>query len=193
MARYAVIYDACVLYPAPLRDFLIELATANLFRAQWSDQIQLEWIEALIKKEPKRDRSKLERTRDLMNAAVLDSCVTGHEYLIPSITLPDPDDRHVVAAAIHAKAHAIVTFNLKDFPPENLIPLNLEAIHPDDFIIAQHDLTEAAVLQAASRCCRRLKNPPKTGAEYLDTLLAQQLPKTVAALRPFESIISAKS
>jgi predicted nucleic acid-binding protein len=193
VARYAVIYDACVLYPAPLRDFLIELATANLFRAQWSEEIQNEWINALMRREPERDRAKLERTRDLMNNAILDSCVSGHEYLISTIKLPDPNDRHVVAAAIHAKAHAIVTFNLKDFPASALTPLNLEAIHPDDFIIAQHDLTDAAVIQAASRCCRRLKNPSKTGKEYLDTLLAQQLPKTVAALRPFEGIISSKS
>ena len=192
MARYAVIYDACTLYPAPLRDLLVELATANLFRAQWTEEIQKEWIEALVRKEPQRDRAKLERTRELMNAAVLDGCLSGYEYIIPSITLPDPNDRHVVAAAIHAKAHAIITFNLKHFPADVLNPLNLEAIHPDDFIIAQYDLSEAAVLQAASRCCRRLKNPPKTGKEYLDTLLGQQLPKTVAALRPFEDIIASK-
>lgn len=190
MARYAVIYDACVLYPAPLRDLLVQLATANLFRAQWTEEIHEEWIGSLMKKEPARDRERLERTRALMNRAIMDSCVSGYEHLIEAIALPDPGDRHVVAAAIHAKADAIVTFNLKDFPASILTPLNLEAIHPDDFITYQLDLSEAAVIAAASACCRRLVNPPKTGKAYLDMLLGQALPKTAAALRPYEKILA---
>lgn len=190
MARYAVIYDACVLYPAPLRDLLVQLATANLFRAQWTEQIHEEWIGSLLRKEPSRDRERLERTRSLMNRSVMDSCVFGYEHLTGTIALPDPGDRHVVAAAVHAKADAIVTFNLKDFPASILAPLNLEAIHPDDFITYQLDLNAAAVIAAASACCRRLLNPAKTGKAYLDTLLGQALPKTVAALRPFEEILT---
>jgi hypothetical protein len=193
LSKYAVIYDACVLYPAPLRDFLLELAAANLFRAQWTDKIQSEWLESLMLREAYRDRAALNRTVKLMNAAVMDSRVTGYEYLIPMITLPDPDDRHVVAAAIRAKSDGIVTFNLKDFPVATLKTLNLEPIHPDDFVTYQLDLNEAAVIAAATRCCRRLKNPPKTGKEYLATLLQQKLPKTVAALRPFEEIICPSS
>ncbi len=167
----------------------MELAAANLFRAQWTDKIQSEWLERLLENEPDRNRGALERTVALMNAAVMDSRVTGYEYLIPTITLPDPDDRHVVAAAIRAKSDAIVTFNLKDFPVATLKPLNLEPIHPDDFVTYQLDLNEAAVIAAATRCCRRLKNPRETGKEYLDTLLQQKLPKTVSALRPFQEII----
>ena len=189
MARYAVIYDACVLYPAPLRDFLIQLATADLFRAQWTEKIHDEWISKLIAQCPSLDRSKLERTKELMNNAVPDSVVTGYEHLIDSIHLKDVDDRHVVAAALHAKADAIVTFNLKDFLPGDLKPLNLEAIHPDDFLTYQFDLSDAAVIQAASAVCRRLQHPKKSGKDYLDKLLAQRLPKTAAALRPYESII----
>lgn len=128
-----------------------------------------------------------------MNKAVMDSCVTGYEHLIGTITLPDPDDRHVVAAAMHAKADAIVTFNLQDFPAAALEPLHLEAIHPDDFMTYQLDLCEAAILAAANNVCRRLRNPPKTGKQYLDALLACGLPKTVAALRPYEEIISRPS
>jgi len=69
-----------------------------------------------------------------MNAHVRDSLITGFEHLIASIVLPDADDRHVVAAAIHGGASLIVTFNLKDFPPDRLDPYNLAAQHPDDFI-----------------------------------------------------------
>lgn len=124
-----------------------------------------------------------------MNGAVEDCIVTCYEPLIETVILPDPDDRHVVAAAVHAKSDAIVTFNLKDFPASDLDPLHLEAIHPDDFITFQIDLCEAAVLTAASNVCRRLRKPPKTGKQYLDALLSCGLPKAVAALRPYEELI----
>lgn len=126
---------------------------------------------------------QLNRTRQLMNAHVRDSLVTGFEHLIPSISLRDADDRHVVAAAIHSGASLIVTFNLKDFPPEALQPYNLVAQHPDDFIVDLLDLHPASVLKAAANQRRTLKNPPKTAEEYLDTLLAQGLTQSVSILR----------
>ena len=100
--RFVVVYDACVLYPAPLRDFLVRLATTGLFAARWSDQIHAEWIRSVKAKRQDIDKIQLERTRDLMNQAVPDCLVTGHEQLIPALKLPDPDDRHVLAAAIVA-------------------------------------------------------------------------------------------
>ena len=179
-----------MLYPAPLRDLLLQLATANLFRAHWSDQIQHEWVQSLLLDRPDLDPEKLRRTVELMNGAVLDCIVSGYEHLIGSLTLPDANDRHVVAAAVHAKADAIITYNLKDFPATILSPLHLEAIHPDDFLTYQVDLNDAAVIQATSAICRRLRMPKLSGKEYLDTLLSLGLPKTVAALRPFEKLIS---
>lgn len=190
MARYTVLFDACVLYPAPLRDFLIELATANLFRAKWTDRIHDEWTRSLLEKRPDLDGSRLARTRQRMNAAIPDSLVVGYEHLIPAVRLPDEKDRHVVAAAFHARADAIVTFNLKDFPSTALAPLGLEAIHPDEFIVNQFDLDEPKVVSAAAECCARLLNPPKTGAQYLDTMRAQGLPKTIALLRQYEQLLS---
>ena len=189
MAAYTVIFDACVLYPAPLRDLLIELAAANLFRAKWTARIQDEWISALKRHRPEISLERLERTKQLMELAVLDSVVTGYEFLENAITLPDPKDRHVVAAGIQAKANAIVTFNLTDFPATALVPYNLEAIHPDDFLNYQIDLNEAAVVLAAQRCLRRLKSPPKTSEDYLDTLEKQQLPKSVSRLRSYAAVL----
>ena len=124
-----------------------------------------------------------------MDAAVLDSLVEGYKALIPSLELPDPKDRHVLAAAIHAGADAIITLNLKDFPEEILDKYNLEVLHPDDFIQFQHDFNTAAVLVAAQRCRKRLVNPSKSVAEYLDTLARQGLPKTYALLAPYSAII----
>ncbi|MQP64338.1 PIN domain-containing protein [Niveispirillum sp. SYP-B3756] len=189
MSRYTVVFDACVLYPAPLRDFLMELATTELFRAKWTDAIHDEWTRNVQRSRPDLTPEKLQRTRELMDASVLDCLVSGYEHLIEIINLPDPDDRHVLAAAIHARADAIVTFNLKDFPREELARFNVEPMHPDDFIRYQLDLKAASVLIAAGNIRQRLKKPPRTGGEYLDTLEKQGLPKTVAALRPFASLL----
>jgi predicted nucleic acid-binding protein len=189
MATFTVVYDACVLYPAPLRDLLMRLALADLFRAKWTDAIHEEWITNVLKDRPDLTRAQLERTRTLMNANVRDCLVDGYQHLIPCIELPDPNDRHVVAAAIHARADAIVTFNLKDFPPAVLSSLRLEVQHPDDFIRHQIDLDTAAVLVAVQRHRATLRTPPKTAVEYLETLERQSLPKTVAALRRYEGVI----
>ena len=91
--RFTVIYDACVLYPAPLRDLLMRLALTDLYRARWSDQIHEEWITAVLRNRSDLSRAQLERTRSLMNAHVLDALVDGYQSLIPALELPDPDDR----------------------------------------------------------------------------------------------------
>lgn len=167
----------------------MELAAAALFRAKWSDEIHDEWIESVLRDRSDVQRKQLVRTRKLMDAAVLDCLVTGHEKLVDALHLPDPDDRHVLAAAIHCGADAIITFNGRDFPVEVRERYNLEVLHPDDFIQFQHDFDNAAVVIAAQRCRSRLKNPPKTPEEYLDTLAAQRLPKTVSLLTPYLAVI----
>ena len=182
-SHFTVVYDACVLYPAPLRDLLMHLALSDLYRARWSDMIHDEWIRSVRANRPDLSQERLEQTRARMNYAVRDCVVTGFEYLIDSIQVPDPDDRHVAAAAIHSGASLIVTFNLKDFPLEALKPYNLAAQHPDDFIVDLLDLHPAGVLEAAANHRRSLKNPPKTANEYLDTLLAQGLTQSVAVMR----------
>ncbi len=128
------IYDACVLYPAPLRDLLIRLAQADFVRACWTKQIHDEWMRNVLRDNPAIAPQRLERTRTLMDAAVRDCLVAGYEELIETVTLPDPDDRHVLAAAIRAGAEVIVTFNLSDFPTEILAAYGVEAQHPDEFV-----------------------------------------------------------
>ena len=189
-SNYTVILDACVLYPAPLRDLLLELAATGLFRAKWTDQIHDEWIRNLLANRPNTRPERLARTRELMNLAVMDCLVEGYEGLIEAIELPDPGDRHVLAAAIHAGCDAIITNNLRDFPDTALAPYNIEAQHPDDFIHHQFGLDHAAVVVAAQRCLARLKNPPRTVEEYLGTLQALALPKTVAELTPYAAVLA---
>jgi predicted nucleic acid-binding protein len=166
----AAIIDACVLYSAPVRDLVVRLAQAGLLQACWSDEIHEEWMRNLLKNNPRVSRERLDRTRSLMDAAVRDCLVTGHLQLVDSLTLPDPDDRHVLAAAIHAGAELIVTFNLLDFPLQSLAPHGMEARHPDELF---SELLDAAVDEfcAAARFQRlALKNPPMTVEEFLAKL-----------------------
>ncbi|MGY3449154.1 PIN domain-containing protein [Bradyrhizobium sp. USDA 4353] len=161
----------------------------GLFRAKWSDRIHDEWISNLLAKRPDLDPAKLERTRQLMNSAVPDCLVTGYESIIDALDLPDEDDRHVLAAGIHCGADAIVTFNVKDFPVETLATYNIEPQHPDEFLVHQFGLNEAAVLNAARRCRLRLKRNPRDAIQYLLALERCGLPQTVAHLRAFSEVI----
>lgn len=185
-SHFTVVYDACVLYPAPLRDFLMWLAMTDVFRARWTNVIHDEWMQAVLRDRPDLSAGDLERTRELMNANVRDCLVSNFQHLIPSISVPDPDDRHVVAAAIQAGASLIVTFNLKDFPAESLQPYQLCAQHPDDFLFDLLDLHPSLVCQAAANHRRSLRNPPKSADEYLDVLLRQGLTQTVGVLRQWK-------
>jgi predicted nucleic acid-binding protein len=166
----------------------MRLALTDLFRARWTDQIHDEWIRNVLKDRTDITPDQLERTRSLMNFHVRDSLVTGYETLIESLELPDPDDRHVLAAAIRTRASVIVTFNLKDFPADILDPLGMEAQHPDEFISHLIDLNSGAVCVAAKRQRESLKNPPRTVEEFLTTLEQQQLPETATRLREYSEL-----
>lgn len=182
MSKFTVVYDACVLYPAPLRDTLMRLGLTDLFKAPWTDHIHDEWINALLR-ENKYSRDTLERVRDLMDLHARDAKVSGYESLIDGLNLPDPDDRHVLAAAIRCNANAIVTFNLKDFPKQALVQFGIEAIHPDDFIFYQIDMAPAACCKAIRSQRLALKNPEVDIDTLLATLQKLQLPQSVSKLR----------
>ena len=179
MSRYTALYDACVLYPAPLRDLLMQLALTDLFRARWTEAIHEEWIRAVLADRTDLKQADLLYTKERMDQNVRDCLVTGYEPLIETLTLPDEDDRHILAAAIRGRVDVIVTYNLKDFPADVLSLHDIEAQHPDEFIAHLIDLAPTMVLEAAKLIRARLKNPPKSAQEYLDTLAKQGLSKTV--------------
>jgi len=180
--RIAVL-DACVLYPAPLRDLLMRLALTGLFQARWTDAIHDEWTRNVAANRSDISAASLARCRTLMDEHVPDSLVVGYEPIIPGLNLPDPDDRHVLAAAIRAGAGVIVTFNLVDFPASALAAHSVEAVHPDDFISGLWGESPAAVLDAVRRQRTGLKNPPRSAEELLATLERCGLVATVAGLR----------
>ena len=187
MVNYTALYDACVLYPAPLRDLLLNLAQTGLFRARWTKDIHAEWIRNLV--QAGYDRKRLERTRELMDKSVLGCLITGYEGIIQTLQLPDNDDRHVLAAAIVGGADVIVTANLKHFPTEKLQPFGIAAQHPDDFIVCQIDLSPEKAYSAVKKQRANLKNPSYTVEEFLTNLEKQHLPQTVVRLREASELI----
>jgi predicted nucleic acid-binding protein len=180
---FIAVYDACVLYPSTLRDLLIRIAQSGLVQAKWTDAILDETFRSLIRDRPDLDPAKLQRTRELMAGAVRDVLVVGYEPLIEAVTLPDPGDRHVLAAAIRARAQLIVTHNLRDFPAECLTPWDVEAISPDDFVRAQIDLDRDIVYAAITRIADSWRNPPGSVNDVLAQLEREGLVEAAAALR----------
>lgn len=189
MPTYTVIFDACVMYPAPLRSYLLYLANTGLFRARWTHQIHDEWIRNLLKNNPQLDANKLERTKALINQHVPDCLIEGYESLIAGILLPDEDDRHVVAAAIKGQAESIITFNIKDFPLNQLEPLGLTAIHPDEFLSDMFELNASACVKAAQQQRQSLKKPPMSSEEFLECLQRQRLPRFISKLKAYQTIL----
>jgi hypothetical protein len=104
---FTAVNDACVLYPAPLRDFLMWLALSGRFRARWSALIHQEWKRNLLRNRIDLTAEQVDRTSALMDRAVPDALVTGHEELVAGLTLPDADDRHVLAAAIRVSRDSL--------------------------------------------------------------------------------------
>lgn len=181
--------DANVLYSAGLRDLFMRLALHDLFYIRWSDRVHEEWMRNLLARRPDLMLDKLERTRQLMAASMPGSLVTGYESLIANITLPDPDDRHVLAAAIVGGATHIVTFNLSDFPKSALHPYKISAWHPDTFIGHLLELNPDQVCSAVKQHRTALRNPPKTITDYLLDRANDGLTTTAARLRDYQSLL----
>jgi len=178
------VYDACVLYPFHLRNLLIQCAADRLVEARWSAEIHDEWIRNLAADTPGLTVERLTATRDLMDRVLPDANVVGHERHLPNINLPDPDDRHVVAAAIEAEASIIVTWNLRDFPAAELRRHGLRKMTPDALMVALHETAPAAVIAATANARRNLRVSRISVADYLAALERQRLKRFVAAIEP---------
>lgn len=175
--------DACVLYPANVRDVLISFHVADLYAARWTVAVEEEWISSLLGNRPDIPRERLLKTRDMMRSAVPDWEVSSYMELVEGLELPDPGDRHVLAAAIRGHADCIVTANLTDFPLDYLKRFDLEAIHPDDFIILQMDLDQVRPLLALKAMRARMRNPQLTAEAFADRFEQVGLPSTASRLR----------
>jgi hypothetical protein len=118
-----------------------------------------------------------------MNRAFPAATVQGFEAIIPTIMLPDPNDRHVVAASMHAVADSIVTFNVHHFPDPALKPHGIVAVPSDAFVDTLFALEEDEAVLAIAKVRRRLRAPSMTPEEYIASIEALPMPLTVKRLR----------
>lgn len=189
ISTFTAFFDANVFYGARLRSLVLFLAQTKLFRARWSDRVHDEWIRNLLQKRPDLQPADLARTRQLMDASVLDALVTGYEPLIDAMVLPDPDDRHVLAAAVVCKASCIVTFNVSDFPPDRLAPYGLHAVHPDDFLLDVESIDPAAFADAVREDLDHYRAPSLELPEYVVALRKAGVPRIAVQIGKLAPIL----
>lgn len=183
-ARYTVLLDACALFPICVCDALMSVAATGIYAAKWTRRIDDEWTRNL-EAEKGRPKGTFDVRRDLMHQACPDWEVpeSAWQSLEMSLSRPDSDDRHVLAAAIAGHADCIVTFNLRDFPEQAVSHFGIEVLHPDAFLIAQLDLDPLRVLPAFKKMRARLCNPEFTPEAFADAIERNGLPQTASFLR----------
>lgn len=186
--RFTVVLDTNVLVGALTRNMLLSLAEDGLFRARWSQTtLHQEFERTFIKLY--NDGDLAARQRANIELAFPEGLVVEDPGLMASLTLPDPDDRHVLAAAIQTKAALIVTQNLKDFPPESLAPHEIEAISTDDFLADCIDLGGIEAVAAFRRMRARFQNP-QIDAEALILRIEQLgLGQTATMLGEYRAVL----
>lgn len=172
---FAVILDTCVLWPSLQRDFVLSLAVEGLYRPLWSSAILEELEEHEARKLVKRGSSPQQATAAAqhlvtsMSEAFDDACVVGWEALDGTYRLPDPDDEHLVAAAVIGGAGAIVTHNLRDLPA-SLVPEHIQVRTPADFVAETVEISPEAALRAVVAISERHRNPPRDVETLLDKI-----------------------
>lgn len=184
--KLIAVCDACALYSITMADLLTSLGEAGLYQPKWTKDIHEEWIRNVIENRGATGivtREKLEARRDAMIEAIEGSLVEDYEDLIPMLNLPDPNDRHVLAAAIKAEANLIVTLNLKDFPQQTVADWNLTTKHPDEFTTELLRADQQVVISVVKEMRARRKRPPINAEDFLAQLERQGLRKFVAELQ----------
>jgi len=180
--RFTAILDANVLYPSLKRDVLLSFGEWGLYRPRWTDMIMAEWSKALLANRPDLEKS-IPHVVEQMARAFPEALVEGFEALIDSLKLPDPDDRHVLAAAIKVGAHIIVTENKKDFPESILSPLDIEIQSADEFLLSTFELYPNEAEAAVKVMRRRHTNPAHTPDELLTKFTGEGLVRLATALK----------
>jgi predicted nucleic acid-binding protein len=178
------VLDACVLYSAATRDVLLWLAAHEIYEPRWIERIQNEWSGNLLSNRTDLEKAKIERTRQKMKDRFTRAFVVGWEKFENSVSLPDKNDCHVVAAAIVAKANYIINYNIKHFLASELALYKIQAKRPDDFLGILFEQNQEKVIAAVREQRSQLRKPPKTAEEYLGSLHKDHMKKFTALLRP---------
>jgi PIN domain len=169
------VFDACILYPFHLRNVLVQAAVDRLVEARWTDEIHDEWIRNLAAHTPAVPIERLQNTRRLMNDALPTAMVSSYENHVPEVNLPDPNDRHVVAAGIAAGASIILTWNLRHFPAKELKKFGLRRETPDAFLSGLYDKVPDLTISSLANAQRNLTKTRVSASDFIDVLNSQQL------------------
>lgn len=177
---YVAFFDANALVPYVLCDLLLRLAELDLFRPAWSGLVLDEMMGSLERIHPELGKERLEHRRAAMEVTFAHAMVTGFEPLIRTMPV-DPDDQHVAAAAVVARADVLVTADAKHFPAGSLDAFDIQIERPDDFLIDQLNLQADLVRSEVVAQAHSRKNPPVTLEEHLASL-ARHVPRFAALL-----------
>ncbi len=164
---------------------LLSLAEAGLFRPRWSDRI-LDETEKAILRITKGNADTL-RQREAIERAFPEGLVNGFEIFEDTLSLPDPDDNHVLAAAIETAAAVIVTENLGHFPASALDQHSIEARSADDSIADAIDLHPFEAISALELMRRRFNNPALDVDALIHKAGAQELTQVAAAMNKYRT------
>jgi hypothetical protein len=177
------VFDACILYPFHLRNIVVQVAVDRLVEARWTDEIHDEWIRNLAADAPTIPVERLQTIRRLTNDALPGATVSGYEDLVPTVSLPDPDDRHVVAAAIATGASVILTWNLRDFPATTLKKFGLHRQTPDAFLADLYDESPDLTVGSLANARRNLNKSRVSASDFIDILSNQKLGQLAKRMR----------
>lgn len=166
--RFTAVLDTNVIYPVIVRDLLFWFAHHEMYTPRWSAHIFDEWKAVMIRKGVSPDESEIWVQR--ANQAFPDALVQNYESLISTLSLPDAKDCHVLAAAIKANAHLIVSNNIKHFPEEKLNPFGIEVKTADDFLTDLIDLDKETAITAFKEMVLHKRNPNLDEYEVLKLL-----------------------
>jgi hypothetical protein len=181
------VFDACILYPFHLRNIVVQAAVDRLVEARWTDAIHDEWIRNLTANLPAIPIERLLITRRLMNDTLPTAMVSGCEKHIPRVTLPDPNDRHVVAAGIAANASFVLTWNLRHFPANELKKFGLRRITPDAFLAGLFDKIPDLMIASLANARRNLRKTQVSAPDFIGILKNQKLPQLAKRLEKHTS------
>lgn len=170
---FPALLDTNVLYGGYLCDFFLRLAERRIYRPLWSEAILSELHKNLLLR---FESAAVEHRLLNMRESFPDALIAGYESLIPGMTCDDKD-RHVLAAAIRGGAQVLVTFNLDDFPPASLVGFDIEAVHPDQFLLDQLDLYPGAVTNTLAAWSQDCQNPELSTPELLTFLVKSGVPQ----------------
>ena len=181
--KFKAVLDTNVIYPIVIRDLLFWFAFYELYTPKWSSTIFEEWKNVMLRKGLSNE--EVEKRTQRANDAFPDALVSNYEGLMTSLTLPDEDDRHVLAAAVKSNADVIVTNNLKDFPEEYLKSFGVKAKSADDFLTDIIDLNPEIAIKAFKEMVLNRKNPNMDEFEVLESLRKVELFDTANYIHAF--------